>query len=151
MPTLTVDAQRARMLQALQAGGGHQFLNLAASYLCACPGDHDIRLMAIREYLKLHLIQPAKELLEPEPATITLPSELAALRQNLVGTSGGAVPWSRHAQRYEANLRALTGRGVDIGPIREAWDRRRDEYQLLEDGNGVEQVRRRDGQGKKEK
>ncbi len=147
MTTLTVDAHRSRMLQCLEAGNGYEFLTVAAPYLNVCRDDHYIRLMAIREYLKLGLVIPARELLEPDPSMGELPSEFAPIRASLAMVSEAAVPWSQCAERFEANLAALMDRSVDVVPVREAWTVRRGDFQLFRDSRNVDQVRMRDPTG----
>ena len=147
MPTLTVDAHREQMMQALQAADRYRFLNMAAPYLRVCPEDHYVRLMAVRSYLEFGLIAPARDLLDSLEATAGTPAELMSVRQSLASVSGGQIPWSQHAGRYGENLAALRERGVDIAPIREAWNRQQDLYQLFSDRNGASQVRVRDEQG----
>ena len=136
------------MTHALQAQESYRFLMLADAYLSACPDEHEIRLLAAREYLKLGLVMPAHELLDAEDAMTALPQELCAVRDSLASVSGGSVSWSDRHDRYEANLAALSGRGVDVAPIREAWDNRRSSFGLFHDVQGSDQVRMRDAGGR---
>jgi hypothetical protein len=123
--TIPVDAHRERMLQFLRDGRSYQFLSIADPYLAQCPDDPYIRLMAVREYLALNLIEPARSLLDVEPAVVELPAELAELRESLQSLPGAAIPWSSFTAQFEANLTALSDRGVDVTPIRKAWSRER--------------------------
>ncbi|MGB2984285.1 MAG: glycosyltransferase [Phycisphaerae bacterium] len=145
MISLTVEAHREQMLRWLEADRGYEFLTVAAPYLDACPDDHYVRLMAIREYLKLDLVVPARELLDVELSTVELPPELTTIRESLAMVGGAPIPWSRQAERFEANLAALGKRGVAVAPIREAWTDKSDQYEWFRDKNGLDQVRMRDG------
>jgi len=147
MPTLTVDAHRDEMMRSLESGDRYRFLNLALPYIHVCPQDHYVRLMAVRSYLELGLVAPARDLLDSLAATAGAPAELMSVGQSLASVSGGQIPWSQHAERYEENLAALAGRGVDVAPIREAWNRYQERYQLFSDRNGADQVRVRDDHG----
>jgi hypothetical protein len=142
---IPADTHRERMLQFLREGRGYQFLNIAEPYLAQCPDDHYIRLMAVREYLALNLIEPARSLLDVEPAVVELPAELAELRESLQSLPGAAIPWSSFTAQFEANLTALSDRGVDVAPIRQAWSGEQPRFELFRDRNKVYQVRRYDG------
>ncbi len=148
MSTTTVGVHREQMIRWLESGRSYEFLTMAAPYLDVCPDDHYVRLMAVREYLKLGLIVPAKELVEsPAPAS-DFPAEFASVRESLRTVTAAPTPWAQHAKRFEDNLIALSGRGVETAPIREAWALRQDDYQLFRDKRGLEQVRTREGSGR---
>ena len=154
MTTLTIDAHRERMMRLLEGGNSYQFVMMAGAYLEVCPDDHYVRLMAVREYLKLGLVLPARELVEPEPpdssgaAIVNLPAELTTIRGQLAAMHGGAIAWSRFQAQFEANLAALSDRGVDVATIQDGWAERQSCYQVFRDGHGVDQVRMGDGEGR---
>lgn len=141
MITQTADAHRQQLIQRLEAGDCYRFITAAEPYLRACPDDHWIRVMAVREYLKLGLVDPARELIESGSSSVEPPAELVALREQMAHMRGGLVPWSRYADRFEANLRVLAGRGIDVAAIRDQWAERQAGFQLFRDRNGIIQVR----------
>lgn len=148
MATLTVDSHREQMMRLLEAGRSYEFLTLAAPYLNVYPDDAYARLMAIREYVRLGLIVPARELLEVETKPGDLPPEFASIRESLATVSGAAIPWSLSVKRFEDNLASLSDRGVDVTTISEAWAAGHAGYQRFRDANGLDQVRMRDGEGR---
>jgi hypothetical protein len=143
----TIDTHRERMLQHLRDGRGYQFLAIADPYLAHYPDDDYIRLMAVREYLALNLVEPARDLLEVDAAVAALPPELATLRESLESLPRTIIPWSRLAPQFEANLTALSDRGVDVAVIRRAWTDHEARYELILDRNNLHQVRHRDDNG----
>ena len=147
MTTLTVDAHRERLVQALDAGRPYEFLTLAEPYLDIQPADHFVRVMAVREYLNLGLVSPARELLDVASVDTDWPAELDAVRASLSSVSDPEVNWSSRSATFEANLAAMSGRGFDAAVVRDAWRSERDRYRLFRDGNGVDQVRVRDDLG----
>ncbi|MFQ5493864.1 MAG: hypothetical protein ACE5EX_00635 [Phycisphaerae bacterium] len=143
MTTLSVDAHRQSLLHKLQHGHAYEFLTLAARYLEACPDDQYIRLMTIREYLKLALIAPARELLGGFGAAGEVSDEVGALRRTVFTLTGGGVSWSDYTERFEANLTALGRRGFDTTPVADAWAERAAHFECHRDANGVDQIRMR--------
>jgi len=139
----TIDAHRERMLQHLRDGRGYQFLAVADPYLARYPDDDYIRLMTAREYLALNLVEPARELLEVDTTIAALPPELTTLRDSLESLSGTNIAWSRFTPQFEANLKALSDRGVDADLIRQGWIEHGAGYELFRDRNNLHQVRHR--------
>lgn len=145
MTTTASDVHREQLLRLLEAGRSHAFLTAAEPYLAVAPDDHYVRLMAVREYLKLSLVGPAKELIEADAPESYRPPELQSVRDSLATIPGGSVPWSRHTARFERNLASLSRRGVDVELIRRRWDEEQALHELFEDRSGGYQVRMRDG------
>jgi hypothetical protein len=147
MTVLTADALRSQLLAHLRAAESYSFLTKAEPYLRACPGDHYLRLMAVREYLKLGLVLPGKEHLDASECFADEPEGFAAIRQSLQGIRAVPIPWSEFSERFERNLGALAGQAIDVGAIRSAWERGHRHLQLFRDASGVEQIRARDEEG----
>ncbi len=143
MSTLTVDAHREKLFQLLEQPQPYDFLTYAAAYLDALPDDFQVRLMAIREYVKLGLVTPVRELLETQSLTEDLSAEFEKIRRSLANLPGGTVPFTARARCFELNLAALHERGENTDSIRRAWERGQTHYQLFTDGNGIDQVRTR--------
>ena len=74
MTTQTIDTHRQQMMRWLERGRGYEFLTMASHYLPVCPDDHYVRLMAVREYIKLNLMAPARELLTIDGVVLGSPS-----------------------------------------------------------------------------
>ena len=148
MNSVSTSDLREGLIQHLDAGRADEFLTLASPYLIGCCDDHYVRLMAVREYLKLGLIPPAKELLCVDPARVVLPSEFDPVKASLASVASEVVPWSERAQRFECNLAALAQRGEDVEPIRSAWAEQQQDYEFLLDSRGVDQLRRKDEFGR---
>ena len=148
MTTLTFDAARTELIRSLEAGEQYRFLMMVDPYLQARADDHYLRLMAAREYLKLQLVVPAREVLAEGEHLAESPPEFDMLQQSLPAHTGAAIPWSRHADRFEANLAALADRGVEPALIRDPWTTRRDDYQWFCDAHGVDQIRMRGAAGR---
>ncbi len=146
MATVSVNEHRERLMRLLERGEAHAFLTLSDPYVRACPDDHFIRLMMIREYLKVGLVTPARELVDI-PGSDT-PEEIAALRNQLAALRSEGIDWSSRTVRFERNLAALAGRGIEVLPIANAWSAARDRFELFQDRAGNEQVRRRDQAGR---
>ncbi len=147
MTTLTTDTHREKMLQWLDAGRSDEFLTMAAPYLAVCPDDVQVRLFGAREYLKLGLIGPACEQMEPGDLPVDLPEEFAAVRDTLSRIPARVTPWSSRERRFEANIRVLSDRGVDVDSIRDSWNAGQDRFEVFTDVRGVDQVRMRGTQG----
>lgn len=155
MTVAAVDPRRERLVQWLQAGRGYDFLTAATPYLYAQPDDHYIRLMAVREYLKLGLVLPARELVQADGLPYTLPADFDSVRLSIATLAATPIPWSRLDGRFEGNL-AVWHRQLEKGPhsgpyadrTRDAWRRRRADFQLFRDARGHDQVRMRDAAGR---
>ncbi|MCH7840640.1 MAG: hypothetical protein IID38_10455 [Planctomycetes bacterium] len=144
MTTLTLDAHREQMLRWLEKGRSYEFLTMAGPYLNLCPDDSYVALMAVREYMKLGLALPAREVFDLcSPADDASPDYLS-VRESLEHIQGAPLPWSRRTGRFEANLAAMEQRGIDVTLLRDTWEQRSAQYQLFRDARGVHQVRRRD-------
>ena len=146
MATVSISEHRERLMRLLEGGQGYAFLTLADPYLVACPDDHYVRLMMIREYLKLGLVAPARELVDA--SGVEKPAEIDALRQQLAGLQGGRIDWSSRAKRFQRNLAALAERGVEVSSIADGWAISRDRFGLYCDRSGIEQVRWADVAGR---
>ena len=125
-----------------QPGDGYAFLNWAIQHLQRNVADHHTRLMAIREYLSLHLVQPARELMNEWNSENSQSAELCSLRQVIQRLVGKFLPWSRFQSQFENNLKVLEGRGVTVGAIRHQWELSQHSHQVFIDRNGSHQVRR---------
>jgi len=138
------------LLEFLQQGRVYEFIPRAEAFLANHPDDDQVRILAVREYLKLGLVGPARTLLETEAVAAT--SELGVIRRNLRSVASGAIPWSRDSARFAANLAALTSRNDDqaaarmVDDIRDCWKRRSHEFEFYVDNGGVTHVRMRSGQ-----
>ena len=148
MTTLTVDTARDRLLGELEAGRSYAFLTLAEPHLEAHVDDHYVRLMAVREYLKLSLVAPARELLGDGLATTDWPADLQTIRNAVEGLKGDALDWAVDDACYQANLDALSKRGVDVASIQSAWRARSDSFQRWRDNLGLTHLRVRDAEGR---
>ncbi len=143
---ITVDAYRAKLIQQLNSGDSYSFLNAAEPFLQQVTDDHQIRLFIVREYLKLGLIQPAREWLQIALDEMPAP-ELTALAATIKNLRGGVIPWAERADRFAKNLAALQQRGIDVNPIRDAWEQSKSNYELHCDAHQVDQIRWRDSAG----
>ncbi|MCH7885869.1 MAG: glycosyltransferase family 1 protein [Planctomycetes bacterium] len=144
MTTLTLDAHREQMLRWLEKGRSYEFLTMAGPYLNLCPDDSYVALMAVREYMKLGLALPAREVFDLCSPVDDASPDYLSVRESLEHIQGAPLPWSRRTQRFEANLAALERRGIDVTLLRDTWEQRSAQYQLFRDARGVHQVRRRD-------
>lgn len=142
MTTLTVDEYRQRLLGWLEQGDGYAFLTALTPYLNRYPDDEYVRLMGIREFVKLGLISPAREALAAAPPGAEITAQLDQLAQTLSPLPGGIVPWSHARNRFESNLEALAGRRIDVEQLRRAWSDNKRRYELYHDANQIDQVRR---------
>ncbi len=146
--TATINTHREQLLRHLRDGHGYQFLTIAEPYLFHCPDDDYVRLMAVREYLSLNLVEPARDLLDVDPNVAMLSPELATLRDSLQSLPTTARSWTRFGPQFEANLAALSDRGVDVSVIRGAWTEQAASYRLFLDRNNRYQVRHREDNGR---
>lgn len=141
--TVSLNTHREAIVAHLGAGRAYQFLTTVDAYLDAAEGDDFVRLMAVREYLKLGLIVPARDLLDgggpfPENA-----AELAALQRQLAGIDASPIDWSSRSKNFEANLAVLTRCGVSVEPILHEWNSAQTNFQLFRDRHEQFQIRRR--------
>jgi len=148
LTTSTVDTYRRGLLDSLAAGTTYDFLNRAEAYLAACTEDSEIRLSAIREYLKLGLIVPAQDLLDIATPGLSASPEWVAIATSVRKLQGRIVPWSRLSDTFAANLDVLAHRHVDIEAIRESWASAHQDYQLFRDNAGLQTVRKRNVAGR---
>lgn len=145
--TVSVDYYRTKLLEHLEAKNDYAFCAAVPPYLTACPHDTYVRLMAVRTYLKLNLVEPAQALVQEGLGNDQGDAQLLEARTSINAVPGSRWKWAQQAAMFEANLAALTGRGVDVSPIRAAWTRDEFRYQLYRDSSGEFQVRHllRDG------
>lgn len=146
MPTLTIQIDRREVLRRLEQNDAYGFLALATPYLSAIPEDGYVRLMAAREYLRLGLIGPGREILESSN-TESETNEWGALRRAVAALPDGSVPWASRAALFQRNLTALERRGVDVDSLRRSWESEASAFELYRDANGEDQIRRRDAVG----
>jgi len=139
-------ADREALLQLLQQGNHYQFLSLASRHLIACPDDAQVALLAVREYLNLGLIGPARELMQSisSPETDSQ-SELASVADTLSNLPDGQIPWSQRQGVFEGNLTALRNRGIDVSEIVDRWHDRQGDFQLYQDRSQSDHIRMRLG------
>ncbi len=129
------------MLALLGERRAYEFLNMAVPYLARFPEDDYVVLMAVREYLALDLVIPARELLDARLATGPTP-DLEELQVSIARLDGVPISWSGFEARFEQNLSALSQRNEAGEAIREAWRASREDYQLFVDRNGASHIRR---------
>ncbi len=155
MTTTAIQTHREQMMKWLEKDKGYEFLTMAAHYIPVCPDDHFVRIMAIREYVKLNLISPAQDLLNfgvasgtsPDATFQSLPQEFKTVRDSLQNVQSTPERWSDYTPQYESNLNALEERGFDTSVIRTAWTKRKKWFELFKDNNHLYQLRRRDERG----
>jgi len=148
MTTTTIDAHREEMLSQLSRGNAYGFLTMTHPYLRLCPNDGYVRLMALREYLKLGLVAPARDLInDPAAAQVEGGEPFNALAGSVRSIPTSPIPWDDCQERFEANLQALRKRGFDTTEIATAWAQRSDDFERYLDKNGVTQIRRRNDEG----
>ncbi len=141
--TAVETSDREAILAHLRAGRPEDFLTLATPYL-ARHNDGEVRLLAVREYLRLNLVEPARTLLTD---TDDLTPELASIRDSLGGLAMGEVSWSALTPRFEANLAVLERRGLEVEPIRSAWAERGPTLRCFCDKRSQHQILWRDAEG----
>ncbi len=147
MTVVDTTADREALLQFLQQGHYYQFLSLASRHLIACPDDSQIALLAVREYLNLGLIGPARELMQSISSPQTdAQAELAEVASALTNLPDGQIPWSQRHSMFERNVAALRDRNYDVCEIVDRWHDRREDFQLYQDRSQVDQVRMRFGE-----
>jgi len=141
MPTVTLHECHEQLQQCLDSGDSYRFLTLAEPYLTACPDDSYVRLLAARQYLRLGLIRPARDILDSGPSAAAL--EIESARQSLQSLDAPPISWEAAAAQFERNLQALRTRGFDPDAIEAAWGRDRRRFEWFCDANGQDQVRGR--------
>jgi hypothetical protein len=134
--TLNLTDYQRHLSDLLAAGRSEEYVSVALPYLQQVPDDSQTRLMASRELIRLGLFGPARELLRPLGAQSELADVLTKLPQQCGHSALAAL-----APRYEANLKVLQDRGIDVGLIRERWNADRKRYELFIDARGGHQVR----------
>lgn len=151
MSVATPPTAQEHLLHLLRQNRVYEFLPRAELHLSRCPDDRSMRLLAVREYLKLGLTAPARSLLDGPHGF--LDSDLADIGRRLSGLASGATPWSDRAGVFTENLAALGSR-VNLSPVsdlpdrlRAAWSRRGDDFELYIDAGRVMHVRMRGGEG----
>ena len=149
MTVATASHERAQLEELLRRGRTYDFLTLAQPYLDQVPHDVEIRLRMVQEYLKLGLFAPARALLDDDASVpAESRSEIRNLKDSLARMHGEPIPWATYDDRFEANLAALSDRGIDVRPIRESWAIRRNSLELWSDKNRAMHVRRRNDDGR---
>lgn len=147
MTTTAQELQRDTLLRLQVAGRAYEFLPRAEAWLQARPDDEGVRILAIREYVQLGLIEPAIELADGVATSGACAAQLAELRDKLGALPSGVVPWRVHAPRFEANLAAMRQRGLDVDAVCAAWGAAGARFTLFVDRHRHYQVRMREGEG----
>lgn len=142
MTATTLDTHREQMLAQLAGGDAYGFLTMAHPYLRTCPDDGYVRLMVVREYLKLGLIAAGRDTLEQATSAGELSEQFASLAASVRAIAGGSIGWDDGRQLFQANLAALQQRGIDTESIERAWADRSCDFERFVDQNGVTQIRR---------
>lgn len=149
MTTIPASSARERLTAFLENGATYQFLHLADAFLHACPDDDYIRLMAIREYLKLGLVQPARMLLEEVTGSPESATEFARLRQSLDSVRGGSLDWSQAHETFQRNLASWHRRDGAAELVENAWRKRQQEFQWFRGVDRIDQIRMKDSTGRR--
>ncbi len=149
MTAVAASEVREKLLEALESGRGYAFLDPADSYLHSCPDDSYVRLMAVREYLKLGLVLPAKELLAGAEFSGAESSSWEIVRAALRSVRGSALSWHSSVERFEANLAVWRDGAHAAKRIRENWKARHNDVEWLRDSNGADQIRIRGSDGRR--
>ena len=148
MTTMTVDQLHVELAQRADGSDPYGYLNRALPLLEAQPDDQRVRLLTVREFLRLGLVGPARELLEGQIWAGPEAQQLEAIAAALTGLPDGALPWHQQAHLWEANLTAWTQRSGAADVVREAWTAGQHHCQAFRDQQGHLQLRRRDDQGR---
>ena len=149
MSTTTISPQQDLLLRLLHQGRVYEFLPRAESHLRQCPDDEQVRVLAVREYLKLGLVGPARTLLETN--SVADHSELGAIRRNLRSVATGATPWTSQSKIFSDNLATLQNRPGNTptaaltNQLRTDWQQRSRDFELYVDSGRVTHVRMRAG------
>lgn len=140
MQSVSAQSHRQAMLRHIEANDPYSFLNMVDPYLTVCNADDEVRLAAVREYLRLRLVEPARNLLSGFGPFSPHAAELDGISRALQNVHGGSVAWSTRSNQFESNLSNLAQRGVNVDAFRSAWQRQADRFHLFVDANGSEQV-----------
>ncbi len=144
MAVADTTAEREALLQLLQQGHNHQFIDRASKYLIACPGDSPLALLVAREYLNLGLVGPARELMTSDYSHQSgSQAELSEVANALSDLPDGQIPWSQRSDLFEKNISALCDRDYDVSEIVDRWHHRQNDFQLYQDRGRVDQIRMR--------
>ncbi len=139
--TVSVDDYRAKLVKQIGAQDDYEFCSSVAAYLAVRPGDTYVRLMAVKSYLKLNLVESAQALVREGLGDEGGDAQLLEARTSIGALPGSQRNWREQATVFEANLAALIDRGFDVSPIRAAWARDCFRYELYRDSSGEFQVR----------
>ena len=107
MTAVALDSRREQLLALLRSERAYEFLHQVDGYLVAAPDDQLLRIMAIREYVKLGLIEPARELIPGATAADSACGEIRELAARLRRLPDGRVDWSARRSLLERNLATL--------------------------------------------
>ncbi|MGB0714533.1 MAG: hypothetical protein ACPGXK_01565 [Phycisphaerae bacterium] len=147
MPTLAAEDMRDEMLVMQRAERRHEFLLRADTYLNAVPADHEIRLLAVREFLNLGLVTPATEILERGLHQPSVPGALRDVHQSLQNVAVSATDWNQKRELFTKNLAALASRGFPTDRISADWQERSDSFRHFVDHAGKNYVQYRSSAG----
>src|ERR1043166_3071460 len=100
MPPATAPQSTKHSKADSNAGDAYALLNQTLAALQGDPSDQAARLMAIRNYLALHLVLPARELLESWPEQSANAQELRDLREILRKVRGDPLSWSQCRKQF---------------------------------------------------
>jgi hypothetical protein len=145
--TVSADQYRSSLIEQIKARDDYGFCSSVAPYLAVRPGDTYVRLMAVRSYLKLNLVEPAQALVQEGGSECREDAQLLEARSSISAVPGSRLDWASRASVFDANLNALSGRGVDVSLIRDAWARDERRYELYLDSSDQFQVRYLLGEG----
>ena len=145
--TVRADQYRSDLIKRLEARDDYGFCAAVSPFLSACPDDTYMRLMAVRTYLKLNLVEPAKALVRDGLHLNGADAQLLEARSSIQAVADSKCDWEKRRTVFESNLDALASRGMDESLIREAWMRDKSRYELYRDRLGEFQVRYRLGEG----
>ena len=147
MPTIAAEDLRNEMLHMQRTGRRHEFLLRADQYLGVVPEDHEIRLLAVREFLNLGLILSARETLEAGTGQPGAPAEFQGVLSSLGRITSRDNNWNEHRETYEKNLEALRLRGVDVDRIASSWQENAHRFRLQRDASAKYYIQLSDNDG----
>lgn len=132
---------RGELLTLGRAGDAYAFVRMATAALEQLPGDDELRLLLVQRLAELGLLRQARRVAERVSAAVAAQHRVADLIQRLSSRGhDGVAGWERLSHRFDANLERLSRRGIDVGPIRAAFDERRATLELHRTTHGVWQV-----------
>lgn len=140
MTTATIPSERETLLQLLETGDADGFLSRADAYLQATSDDAYIALMACREYLKLGLTDPARDLL-PMIDAVQPSEDLTQFLRSVQALPSSAIEWSTLAENFHRNADALSASGNDAAALRESANALDRHCRLFRDALGRLQLR----------